>query len=145
MSEKTNFIPANNLPVAEGDEVSVLCLEDGALKQKPASGLGGANYDAVILVNEWYNESADEWGVTFTLESGSHEALANIISSGRAPKILLHGNLYYGGDYPYAEEICAAVVDGEQVGLQRQWAWVGDITWVYIHSDNTVDRDWRES
>lgn len=41
MSEKINFIPANELPVAEGDEVSVLCLEDGELKQKPGASLGG--------------------------------------------------------------------------------------------------------
>lgn len=43
MAENINFIPANNLPVAEGEEVSVLCLENGAMKQKPASGLGGGS------------------------------------------------------------------------------------------------------
>lgn len=32
MSENINFIPANDLPVAEGDEVSVLCLENGEMK-----------------------------------------------------------------------------------------------------------------
>lgn len=41
MSENINFIPANELPVAEGDEVSVLCLENGELKQKPGASLGG--------------------------------------------------------------------------------------------------------
>ena len=143
--ENREFISAANLPTTEANEVDVLCVENGELKRKAASGLGGGNYDAVILVNEWYNEPADEYGVTFTLESGSHEALVNIINSGKMPKILLHGNLYYGYDCPYVEEICAAVVDGEQVGLQRQWGWANDSTWVYIHSDNTVDDEWRES
>ena len=34
MIENINFIPANKLPLAEGDEISVLCLEGGELKQK---------------------------------------------------------------------------------------------------------------
>lgn len=60
MSEKMNFIPANELPVAEGDEVSVLCLENGEMKQKPASGLGGGGYD--IKVKIWF-EPDEEIGV----------------------------------------------------------------------------------
>ena len=32
-----NFIPANQLPMAEGDEVSVLCVENGEMKQKSAN------------------------------------------------------------------------------------------------------------
>lgn len=43
MSENINFIPANELPVAEGDEVSVLCVEGGELKQKPGASLGGSS------------------------------------------------------------------------------------------------------
>lgn len=46
--ENINFIPANTLPVAEGYEVSVLCLENGEMKQKPASGLGG--YDIKVKI-----------------------------------------------------------------------------------------------
>lgn len=42
--ENINFIYATNLPEATGDEVSVLCLENGEMKQKPASGLGGGGY-----------------------------------------------------------------------------------------------------
>lgn len=41
MTENIEFISANKLPVAEGDEVSVLCLENGELKQKPGASLGG--------------------------------------------------------------------------------------------------------
>lgn len=41
MAENIEFIPANELPEANGDEVSVLCLENGELKQKPGASLGG--------------------------------------------------------------------------------------------------------
>lgn len=41
MAENIEFIAANDLPEAEGDEVSVLCLEGGELKQKPGASLGG--------------------------------------------------------------------------------------------------------
>lgn len=41
MAENINFIPATDLPEAIGDEVSVLCLENGELKQKPGASIGG--------------------------------------------------------------------------------------------------------
>ena len=47
MAENINFISAAELPEATGEEVSVLCLENGEMKQKPANGLGG-DVDAVI-------------------------------------------------------------------------------------------------
>ena len=43
MAENINLIPANELPEAIGEEVSVLCVENGELKQKAASGLGGGD------------------------------------------------------------------------------------------------------
>lgn len=43
MIENINFIPATELPEAIGDEVSVLCLESGALKQKPVTSIGGGD------------------------------------------------------------------------------------------------------
>ena len=53
MSENINFIPANELPVAVGAEVSVLCLENGEMKQKPGASLGGGGYDAVIATTDF--------------------------------------------------------------------------------------------
>lgn len=51
MSENINFIPANQLPEAEGDEVSVLCVEGGELKQKRSKGMTGeaANCAPLLL------------------------------------------------------------------------------------------------
>lgn len=54
--ENINFIPATQLPEAEGDEVSVLCLENGQMKQKPASGLGGG-YDMKVRI--WFEFDAE--------------------------------------------------------------------------------------
>lgn len=50
MSENTEFIPAKDLPEAAGNEVSVLCLENGELKQKPGASLGGASYDVKVRI-----------------------------------------------------------------------------------------------
>lgn len=86
MSKNINFIPATDLPVAEGDEVSVLCLENGAMKQKPASGLGGGGgYDAVI---KFTRDPDNEWD-TLTLESGDYAAVYAKIMDGEFPSVLL--------------------------------------------------------
>lgn len=79
--ENINFIPANNLPVAEGDEVSVLCLENGEMKQKPANGLGGGSWDAVITTTDFHGGSA------YTLMSGSFEAIVKKLLDRETPKI----------------------------------------------------------
>lgn len=81
MSENINFIPATELPEAEGDEVSVLCVENGELKQKAASGLGGGGGGALFSVNinlgdtNWGNPSSIAFDRTFeeivkAMESG---------------------------------------------------------------------------
>lgn len=41
MSGNINFIPATELPEAVGNDVSVICLENGELKQKPGASIGG--------------------------------------------------------------------------------------------------------
>lgn len=90
MSEKINFIPANELPVAEGDEVSVLCLENGELKQKAASGLGGnTNYDIVVrLVGSWDDENGD-LHATGEIISGSFDAVVQKLDAGIMPICLV--------------------------------------------------------
>lgn len=40
MPENINFIPATELPEAVGNDVSVICLENGELKQKPGASIG---------------------------------------------------------------------------------------------------------
>ena len=50
MAENINFISATELPEATGEEISVLCLENGAMKQKPANGLGGGGFMEVEII-----------------------------------------------------------------------------------------------
>lgn len=50
----TEFIAAKDLPVAEGDEVDVLCVENGELKRKEGASLGGSgggNSDGSKLIH----------------------------------------------------------------------------------------------
>ena len=72
MAENINFISATELPEATGEEVSVLCLENGEMKQKPGASLGGGGFMEVEITlsgtnfssgtatfNKTYNEIKD--------------------------------------------------------------------------------------
>ena len=71
MAEIINFISAAELPEATGEEVSVLCLENGEMKQKPGASFGGgfmeveitlseSNFDSgTVTFNKTYNEIKD--------------------------------------------------------------------------------------
>ena len=89
--EKINFIPANELPVAESDEVSVLCLENGEMKQKPAN-MGGEEWDAIILI-DW------AWGYPTSLhypefETGSIDAIMAKLNAHQIPKVKIKWNCF---------------------------------------------------
>lgn len=83
MSENINFIPANELPVAEGDEVFVLCVENGELKLKPvAKADDNSNYDIVIRVTYGYNtDEEDVYVENYEIVSGSYDALIQKIDA----------------------------------------------------------------
>ena len=71
MAENINFISATELPEATGEEISVLCLENGEMKQKPGASLGGGFmeveitlsnfdfFDGTVTFNKTYNEIKD--------------------------------------------------------------------------------------
>ena len=61
MAENINFISAAELPEATGEEISVLCLENGEMKQKPANGLGGGGFMEVEITlsgSDFYSGTA---------------------------------------------------------------------------------------
>ena len=72
MAENINFISANELPEATGDEIAVLCVENGQMKRKIGS-LGGAyvidltgqtldpTAAQTIITSVSYNDFADHW------------------------------------------------------------------------------------
>lgn len=87
------FIAAKDLPMTEAEEVNVLCVENGELKLKNASNLGG-NKEEEEPVPEWdaiIEVSQDENGVIYTLTLGSFESLKTSILNHQIPKVLLTG------------------------------------------------------
>lgn len=108
MAENIEFIPANELPVAEGDEVSVLCVENGEMKQKPANGLGGGEKaDLVLALTARFDfDMATAETTTVTIESGSLEAVAEALREGRPPVVKCKRFYLTNGfdtSYPIAE------------------------------------------
>lgn len=96
--ENREFISAADLPVAEGDEVSVLCLENGEMKQKPGASLSGGStkWDAVIdIVGGTGVNVAD----SLTLTSGSYDAVKAKIEAGELPNVLIRWAMVYGTNY----------------------------------------------
>ena len=94
MTENINFISATELPEATGEEVSVLCLENGEMKQKPANGLGGGETpDMVITVTEYSNTTANNGNYTIT--EGSVDAVFAAFRAGSYPIVKIR---YYNGN-----------------------------------------------
>lgn len=89
MAENIEFIPANELPEAEGEEVSVLCVENGEMKQKPGASLGGGEKaDLVIALSmrlDYDSPVSDTTSVS--IESGSLEAVVEALRAGRPPVV----------------------------------------------------------
>ena len=80
MAENINFISANELPNTEADEVDVLCVENGEMKRKTGTSLGGS-FDAVIDMATWGDAS------TCTFVEGSYDTIMKKISKFHAPTI----------------------------------------------------------
>ena len=70
MAENIELIAAKDLPTTEAEEVSVLCIDNGELKQKPGASFGGGGYVIVVedppdldtgtgVVNESYDNFID--------------------------------------------------------------------------------------
>lgn len=48
MAENIELIAAKDLPITEAEEVSVLCVDNGELKQKPGASFGGGGGYIVV-------------------------------------------------------------------------------------------------
>lgn len=124
--ENINFIPANELPVAEGNEVSVLCVENGEMKQKPSASLGA--YDAIIHIEEDYSGADPVCNIT--VEKGALEDIVAMIRNGRMPKVLFYGVLYYGYSLPIANEPSGFIVWNSDDTNGEDWLNF-DVLWTY--------------
>lgn len=121
MAENIEFIPANELPVAESEEVSVLCLENGEMKQKPGASLGGEKADLVLRVN---NHSSNFGLDHVSIVSGSVEALYNAFEEGRVPNVEV--------EIVATKDINSWIVVRSRV--KANVIFYGDIAWItFIH------------
>lgn len=146
MSKNINFIPATELPEAEGDEVSVLCLENGELKQKAASGLGSGggntNYDIVVRIVTSYDEENNEVTATANIVSGSFDAVVQKLDAGVIPECLVieSGTSWNNAEIKrvYETNVCWYKYPGDEmpcIGFN------GDGVYYYLYEDGTVELD----
>ena len=98
-NKKINFIPSIELLEAVGDEISVLCIENGQMKQKTGSLRGGA------YVIDLTGETLDPTATQTVITSVSYDDFANRWYEGGilAVKTLMSGATAYlypvGGVY----------------------------------------------
>ena len=146
MAENINFISATELPKATGEEVSVLCLENGEMKQKSANGLGGGEKpDMVLTVSGSVNAKVTSSNATVTL--GSVSAVLDAARAGRQPIVKIQ---YRNGadDYAYCsrgETNAVVSLYGESVYLYFCIASSSNILshTVQVMSDGSIS--WTES
>ena len=100
MAENINFISAAELPEATGEEVSVLCLENGEMKQKPGASFGGAETpDMVLTVSGTAGAKVTSSNATVTF--GSVSAVFDAARAGRQPIVKIQYR-YGADDYAYS-------------------------------------------
>lgn len=93
------FIPAKDLPTTEGNEVDVLCVENGELKRKAISLGGDTEYDLILrVVGGWDEESGNNIVIEYEVIQGSYDAVKQKIDSGIVPKAIIVEE-YINGDF----------------------------------------------
>ena len=146
MAKNINFISAAELPEATGEEVSVLCLENGEMKQKSGASFGGAETpDMVLIVSDTVGAKITSSNVTVT--RGSVSAVFDAARAGRQPIVKIQ---YRNGadDYAYCsrgETNAVVTLYGESVFLYFCIAFASDILshTVQVMSDGSIS--WTES
>ena len=98
MAENINFISATELPEATGEEVSVLCLENGEMKQKPANGLGDGGVDLELSVPE-YTVTEAYTTDSINIVSGSIESVMQKVNNGELVNIVVRTDSNNGPGY----------------------------------------------
>ena len=101
MAENINFISATELPEATGEEISVLCLENGEMKQKPANGLGGGETPDMVITVEGHSNTPVNNG-NYTITEGNVDAVFAAFRVGRYP--ILKIRYHYGNNDAHAVE-----------------------------------------
>ena len=147
MAKNINFIPATELPEATGEEVSVLCLENGEMKQKSGASFGGGaeTPDMVLTVSDSFSAKVTSSNATVTL--GSVSAVLDAARAGRQPIVKIQYRRGADDDAYGSRGETNAVVSlyGESVYLYFCIASSSDILshTVQVISDGSIS--WTES
>ena len=96
MAGNINFISAAELPETTGEEVSVLCLENGEMKQKPANGFGGGGFMEVEITLSGNDFSSGT--VTF---NKTYNEIKDAIEKGYFVMGWAKNQQFHGGQYHY--------------------------------------------
>ena len=75
MAENIELIAAKDLPTTEAEEVSVLCIDNGELKQKPGASFGGGGYITVA-------DSVDTENATATINESYDNFIGTLLAGG---------------------------------------------------------------
>lgn len=115
MAKNINFIPANQLPEAQGSEVNVMCLENGEMKQIPGAKLTGEP-DIVIRYEAPYNSicSTEDIPERLTVEKLAAdvvEKLNNFSASCHIKMIQYYWTTKFTG-FIMPESVCYCDYDG---------------------------------
>ena len=147
MAKNINFISETELPEATGEEVSVLCLENGEMKQKYSASFGGGaeTPDMVLTVSDTVGAKVTSSNATVTF--GSVSAVFDAARAGRQPIVKIqyrHG----ADDYAYSsrgETNAVVSLYGESVYLYFCIASSSNILshTVQVMSDGSIS--WAES
>lgn len=155
MSEKINFIPAADLPQAEGNDLQLLCVENGEMKQKDTTGMGlTTDIFANITVTNWVEEYEDDEG---NWVAGYHEftvsdekvptyaQLREMLMNGTTPKCGGLVTIVPWEDWEMAQYqaitggyISAGVYNGQNFIQDRIWAYNFLID-IVVFEDGTIE------
>lgn len=116
MSENREFIAAKDLPTTEAEEVSVLCLENGELKQKAAKGLGGGGGGYILRPTADEVEIADAGDMQAIDITTNCDDLLKCVENGGSAYVLIPGEASQMG-VPMLSlvQTIVAMVQGEEV------------------------------
>lgn len=97
--ENREFISAKDLPIAEGDDVSVLCVENGEMKQKPAKGLGVKSIVLKTRSIDYNGEKDNECSVE-PLPVGTFASIKSAILGGEFVQVFnIHTNHFISSEH----------------------------------------------
>ncbi len=146
-----NFKSIADVEVVETptDSANVLIEEDGVIKKAPKTVVGssGAEFDGIILVQDYGDSDGNYAYSDITIEAGSYADILAKLQAHEIVKVALHGvNFTYGCNVAFCVESVSVsectLVDPAEDGtypLRMIYLAGDDYRWsLYWHSDDTV-------